>query len=339
MVPSVVHLLDDATVGGVTRTLENVLTSPAFARFGVHRLVPVKRGSFVLPPFHADIVVSHLSVCWANLPLVTALRGAHPKALLIHVEHSYSERFVALKVTDPERFGALMRATYALFDKVVAVSAAQGAWLTRRGFVAPEALSVINPSVELSAFRAVPERVPGPRLRLGAIGRLDEQKGFDILVDALRLVPDADVELHIYGDGAERADLERRAAGDRRIRFHGFASNVAGAMASCDAILMPSRWEPFGNVAMEAFAAGRALVCGRADGLAGHAAVSGLGVGDESHFGWAEMIDRLPRLDLEAAIARGRAHAAGAEARYAAGWQALFAEVRLSVRTDRRRAA
>lgn len=335
MVPSIIHLLDDATVGGVTRTLENVLSSPAFARFGVHRLVPVKRGSFSLPAFAADIIVSHLSICWANLPMLTALRGAHPDAMLVHVEHSYSERFVALKVTNSDRFAALMRSAYALFDRVVAVSEPQGAWMIRRGYVRPEALTVIHPCVELSAFRAVPARVPGPRLRLGAIGRLDEQKGFDILIDALRLVPDVDVELHLYGDGAERAELELRAAGDERIRFHGFAHDVPAAMAACDAILMPSRWEPFGNVAMEAFAAGRALVCSRADGLAGHAAVSGLGVGDGSQFGWAEMIDRLPTLDLDAAIARGRARAMGAEERYAASWQALFAGHRPGGRTGR----
>ncbi|MGH2341545.1 glycosyltransferase [Segnochrobactraceae bacterium EtOH-i3] len=338
MVPSIIHLLDDATVGGVTRTLDNMLTSDGFARFGVHRLVPVKRGAFQLPAFSADIVVSHLSVCWANLPVLTALRGRFPDALLIHVEHSYSERFVALKVRDPERFAALMRSAYALFDRVVAVSEAQGAWLVRRGFVRPEALAVINPSVDLAAFRAVAERVPGPRLKLGAIGRFDEQKGFDILVDALRLVPDADVELHLYGDGAERADLERRAASDRRVIFHGFTSDVAGAMAASDVILMPSRWEPFGNVAMEAFAAGRALVCSRADGLAGHAAVSGLGVGDGSQFGWAEMIERLPTLDLGASVARGRLYATGAEERYAASWQALCASHQPRPLNDRRAA-
>lgn len=338
MVPSIVHLVDDATVGGVTRMLDHMISSPALARIGVHRVEPVARGRLAPPLVTADIIVSHLSICWSNLPMLTALRGAHPDALLIHVEHSYCERFVALKVGHGERFAALMQAAYALFDRVVAVSEAQAAWLRRRAFVRPEALVVLPPCVDLSACLAVPERRPGPRLRLGAIGRLDQQKGFDILIDALRLVSRADVELHVHGDGPQRAELEQRAAGDRRIVFHGFTRDVAGAMAGCDAILMPSRWEPYGLVALEAFAAGRALVCTRADGLAGHAAVAGIAVGDGSHFGWADMIARLPTLDLDAPIARGRAHAAGAADRFAAGWQALVADHRPRSLLDRRMA-
>lgn len=338
MIPSIVHLVDDATVGGVTRMLDHMISSPALARIGVHRVEPVARGRLAPPLVTADIIVSHLSICWSNLPMLTALRGTYPDALLIHVEHSYSERFVALKVGNPERFAALVQAAYALFDRVVAVSEPQGAWLRRRGFVRPEALAVVPPCVDLSACLAVPERRPGGRLRLGAIGRLDQQKGFDILVDALRLVPRADVELHIHGDGQERAELERRAAGDGRIVFHGFTRNVARAMAGCDAILMPSRWEPYGLVALEAFAAGRALICSRADGLAGHAKVAGIAVGDNTHFGWADLIARLPGLDLDVAIARGRAHAAGAADRFAAGWQALVADHQPQSLLDRRAA-
>lgn len=338
MVPSIVHLVDDATVGGVTRMLDHMISSPALARLGVHRVEPVARGRLAPPRIVADIIVSHLSICWSNLPMLTALRGAYPGALLIHVEHSYSERFVALKVGNAERFSALLQSAYALFDRVVAVSEAQGAWMRRRGFVRPEALAVVPPCVDLSACHAVAGRQPGARLRLGAIGRLDQQKGFDILIDALRLVPRADVELHVHGDGPERAELERRAAGDARIVFHGFTRDVAGAMAGCDAILMPSRWEPYGLVALEAFAAGRALICSRADGLAGHAAAAAIAVGDGSHFGWADLIARLPDLDLDAPIARGRAHAAGAADRFAAGWQALVADYRPRSLLDRRAA-
>lgn len=327
MIPSVVHLVDDALPGGVTRLLDHIARSPAFARFGVHRVETVKRGRLTPPRLDADVVVSHLSICWSNLPMLTALRANFPASPLIHVEHSYSERFHALKVEHPERFAALLRTAYALFDRVVAVSEEQAAWLARRRFVAPAALAVISPCVDLEPFFAVPRRRPGAVRKLAAIGRLDRQKGFDIVVDAFRLADARGLELHLFGDGPERESLCRRAGGDRRIVFHGFTADVAGAMARCDAVVMPSRWEPYGLVALEAFAAGRPLIASTADALAGHARAGGIAVGDGSHFGWADVLSRLPTMDLDAGVRRARLHAAAAEAWFAKNWQALLASL------------
>jgi len=323
MLPSIVHLVDDASPGGVTRMLDHIVKSPECRLVGVHRIVTIKRGNLFPPMLKADLLVSHLSVCWANLPLMTALRAAHARTPLVHFEHSYSERFHALNVESPERFAALMRTAYSLFDRVVAVSAPQAAWLTRRRFVEPENLTVINPCVDLAAFQRVPERPIGSTLKLGAIGRFDRQKGFDIVIDALRLTHDAGLELHLYGDGPERDTLVRRAGDDRRIVFHGFTDDVAGAMAECDAIVMPSRWEPFGLVALEAFAAGRPLLCSAADALAGHAGAGAVVVGDNTHFGWADMFDRSADIDLAAGVAIARRRAFAIEGRFATNWRTL----------------
>lgn len=338
MIPSIVHLVDDASPGGVTRMLDHIVKSPECRLVGVHRVVRIKRGSLFPPAFKADLVVSHLSVCWANLPLMTALRAAHARTPLVHFEHSYSERFHALNVDRPERFAALMRIAYSLFDRVVAVSAQQAAWLTRRRFVEPENLAVINPCVDLVAFHRISERLADGTLKLAAVGRFDRQKGFDIVIDALRLTPDAGLELHLFGDGPERDNLVRRAGDDRRIVFHGFTDDVAGAMAACDAVVMPSRWEPFGLVALEAFAAGRPLLCSAADALAGHAGGGATVVGDNTHFGWADMFGHLAGFDLAAGVAVARRRAFAIEGRFASSWRMLVDDC-LRGSADVRRAA
>jgi glycosyltransferase involved in cell wall biosynthesis len=105
---------------------------------------------------------------------------------------------------------------------------------------------------------------------LAYVGRLDMgQKGLDILVEIVvrlrALVGDRMPPVEIIGDGPDRVRIEAlsRASGiDDIVRFRG---RLAGkekfdAIGAAYAVLMPSRFETFGMVAVEALAAGVPLV-------------------------------------------------------------------------------
>ena len=218
---TIYHLVDDAGFGGVNRMLDHL--TRALGTEEKHELVRVKRGQ-LSPPRLADAshIVSHLSVCWKNMPLMTALRARYAETPLIHVEHSYSERFVTARVENRERFETLLSAAYAMFDRIVAVSARQGNWLGRK-FVGPDRLAVIEPCVELDDFFALPDRIAGRKTVIGAIGRFDTQKGFDILIEGLRKSDRQDIEIHFYGQGEEEKRLKKLAGYDPRIVFKGYA--------------------------------------------------------------------------------------------------------------------
>ncbi|WP_323770019.1 glycosyltransferase [Antarctobacter sp.] len=263
--PHVLHLIDDTTAGGVMRVLDHIRHCPLMARNAVHSVQPVLRGK-PLPPVAADVVVSHLTVSWRMLPMLILFRARNATTPLVHVEHSYTEGFAALNVSAKRRFHTLLRTTYALFDRVVAVSRGQARWMQARKLVSDKALQVINPVVDLQGFRALPP-ASATRRTVGAIGRLDPQKGFDMLIPAFRALARRDIRLNVYGDGSERAALEALAEGDDRIRFMGHAASPEAAMAEVDVVAMPSRWEAFGLVALEARAAGRPLVSSGVDGL------------------------------------------------------------------------
>lgn len=322
---AVAHVVDDDSFGGVNRMLAFLQQADE----GVHHsIVRVKRGALKAPQITADIIVSHLSASWKNLPLMTALRGEYPNTPLVHVEHSYSERFAALNVTNRDRFDTLLRNIYALFDAVVAVSDAQAAWLSRKGVVESRVLHVINSCVDLEPFRvAGAARAPGREI-VGAIGRFDRQKGFDTLIKAFAELPEQDLRLHIYGDGPEREQLEGLASGLPNVEFKGFASDPAAAIAACDIIAMPSRWEPYGLVALEAMAAGRTVLCPRADGLAGHIANGAIEVGLNTVEGWRDALSdqRIwqPAPDPDNAAIRD------ASGRTTAAWSSLYATLRSS---------
>ena len=102
-----------------------------------------------------------------------------------------------------------------------------------------------------------------------AMGRLHENKAFDILLRALTDVPDA--WLWIAGDGPERAALKGLARDlgiANRVRFLGWRDDSDALMRAADIFVCPSRHEPLGNVVLEAWAAEKPVVAAAAVGPA-----------------------------------------------------------------------
>lgn len=100
-------------------------------------------------------------------------------------------------------------------------------------------------------------------IRLGSVGRLDKQKGYDVLVAAFRQAfPEGNepVTLVIVGTGPDREVLEVLADGDARISLAGFSNDVAGRMAEMDAFVSSSRFEGLALVVLEAIKAGLPLL-------------------------------------------------------------------------------
>src|SRR5699024_364664 len=97
-----------------------------------------------------------------------------------------------------------------------------------------------------------------------AIGRLTYQKGFDILIEAFRKISKKySMKLIILGEGEQRQELEllinKYALGDR-ISLQGFVDNPYRYMKRAAIFVLPSRWEGFPNVLVEAMACGVPVV-------------------------------------------------------------------------------
>ncbi|NQV85145.1 MAG: glycosyltransferase [Rhodospirillales bacterium] len=94
-----------------------------------------------------------------------------------------------------------------------------------------------------------------------AMGRLHENKAFDVLLEAMARIPG--VYLWIAGEGPLRAELEKKAevlGVKPRTRFLGWREDTPALLASADVFVCPSRHEPLGNVVLEAWAQGVAVV-------------------------------------------------------------------------------
>lgn len=320
------HLVDDTGPGGVTRFLDFMSGSPITAALGEHEVIPVHAGFSRAPRPKADIIVSHVVLSWKNVPFFVALRSANPRATLIHMEHSYSPAFEHLHVKSAKRFRAMLSISLALFDRVVAICEAQQDWLTGPVGVPAAKVALIPPCVDLSQFLALAS-VDGEIRSIGAFGRFDAQKGFDVLIPAFRQARMPGVTLNIFGDGPQRAELEVLAGGDESIVFHGFIEDPCAAMATVDAVAMPSRREPYGLVALEALAASRALLVSRVDGLIDHARNGALSVERLSVEDWCEALRSLPTRTSVRERNQAKQLAGRAGQRFVDGWRALLADV------------
>jgi glycosyltransferase involved in cell wall biosynthesis len=110
---------------------------------------------------------------------------------------------------------------------------------------------------------------PAPAIVLLSLSRLHEKKGLDVLLDALVELPQCIA--WIAGDGPLEADLKARAARlgvEDRVRFLGWRMDRGALLAAADICVLPSRWEPFGTVMLEAWAAGTPLVAAASKGPA-----------------------------------------------------------------------
>jgi len=115
--------------------------------------------------------------------------------------------------------------------------------------------------------KAAPQDVPA----IGAIGRLHEQKGFDRLIEAAVLLHDRGVRftLDIAGEGEDRGLLQRLIAHhglEAMVRLAGWVSPPDAFLAGRDLVVVPSRYEPFGLVVIEAMAAGVPVVASALEG-------------------------------------------------------------------------
>jgi UDP-glucose:(heptosyl)LPS alpha-1,3-glucosyltransferase len=97
-----------------------------------------------------------------------------------------------------------------------------------------------------------------------------ERKGFDVLLEAVGLLQDPTVKIlgagHIVPD-AYRSLIERLGLTDR-LEWLGSSSDVALLHAASDALVLPTRYEPWGIVVVEALASGLPVVTSQITGSA-----------------------------------------------------------------------
>lgn len=163
---------------------------------------------------------------------------------------------------------ALMRVLYPRADTVVAISKDVFDDLVGRGISKAHKMQLIGNPIDVKASHENFSRtaqVPGTLngAYICAIGRLTRQKGFDVLLRAFAQIQDRGVHLVILGEGPLRAELEAQAEYlgiSDRLCMPGFSLHPERVLCGSSLFVLSSRWEGFGNVLVEALAAGVPIV-------------------------------------------------------------------------------
>jgi len=331
MKPSILHVLIDRNVGGVTASVNSLLRSRLAEKFNFLLLTPQEAFSKA-SKLKPELIVVHDACSWKFVFTLLRLRS---QSKLIIQEHHYSEAFEALNVPSKWRFRLMLKLAYSIANRVIAISYAQMNWMLEHKLVRHRKLTIIQQSRVLDDFLVIPIKPLGERLVLGAYGRFSDQKGIDLLLEAMHGLPDLDVELLIGGYGENEELLKQVAEDDRRIKFVGQLTNVPQFLESCDIIVIPSRWEPWGNVCLEAKAAGKPVIVTSVDGLAEQVDNCGLVVGAnvedlKEAIAKVANIHKTSPQTLSRWGENGRDSVRGAWERYLTEWEALFWQFRKS---------
>ena len=120
--------------------------------------------------------------------------------------------------------------------------------------LAPGSVRSIPNGVPDAELEPLPRPFAGPTI--GSVGRLDRQKGYDVLLHALADLPEA--ALVLVGDGPEREPLEALAQDlglQDRVRFAGWQAEPRRHLTTFDVFALPSRFEGFPLAIVEAMLA------------------------------------------------------------------------------------
>jgi glycosyltransferase involved in cell wall biosynthesis len=187
-------------------------------------------------------------------------------------------------------------------DGVVAVSDWVRMLLLRNGV--PDR-KIIFSRHGLSRFQDSREQRIDPKsapLRVCFLGRIDGRKGSATLVDAMKLVPEVDLELHLYGIGQSNASEDvwsslKASHGDARISFFEAVPHemVVPMLRNYHVLAVPSQYVETGPlVVLESLAAGTPVIGSNLGGIAEwiQHEKNGVLVDSKNTQGWADALRR-----------------------------------------------
>jgi len=212
--------------------------------------------------FHANLA-GRIAARWAGIPYIVAgIRVA---------DRRYRSRLW------------LDRLTNGLVDCNVCVSRGVAEFSIHEGRLDPAKVVVIPNGVDVRRFAEAPPAdlspfgIPPGCFVFVSVGRLDPQKGYLVLLDAVgqlrrELGPEDAKRLRvlIVGEGPERSRLEERIAASglaECITLAGWQADVPGLLRAAAAYVHPALWEGLPNALLEAMAAGLPVVAARAEGV------------------------------------------------------------------------
>ncbi|CCW35307.1 glycosyltransferase [Chthonomonas calidirosea] len=292
--PTRIALVTRPAVGGIRRHLHTLISGLQQAGWEPLLLAP------------PDFMVEGLSV--PQYPMAFSVRQSPPAHIRTvfqltrwlqmqapHIVHAHG--LWAALLTAPATWRAQLPFVFTLHNLIPRLSAPQRLffqWAAKRASriiavseavartaeavgIPSQWIEVIPNGIDPTPFLQLPSRkearaqlsLPLDRPVVASVGRLSQEKGFDVLLVAAQRLANQPVPplVVIAGDGPERASLAQQASSLKHVRLLGPLPSVEPLYAAADLVVIPSREEGQGIVAIEAMFARKAIVATAVGGL------------------------------------------------------------------------
>ncbi len=260
-----VHLLADPDrLGDMLMDVPATLHTYQSSRSPAHLRHVAGRLHAQLQALQPDIVYLH-----STFPGVYGrlrLHRAHPSWTTLYCAHgwAFTQHISKLK---QKTYQWIERALASRADAIVSISHYEHKSAVQAGIKHPRHRIIPHGTPAANANVQPVIQLQGNGIHLLFVGRFDQQKGVDRLFDAWKDPRLEDMHLWLIGD----TTLEKSTKVPVQPNVHhlGWIRNdlMDGYIKSFHAVIMPSRWEGFGLVALEAMRNGRAVLASRTGGL------------------------------------------------------------------------
>ena len=289
------------TLGGAEKTLFALATLLDHRRFTVAGVVSLK------PEGHYARLLAAQGVKTQTLNLARAPRPSDAKRLAAIIErerpdivHAVMYQAIQIarmakplaaapfKLISSPRVNYRSRSMWTLLvdrwlkerdDLLIAECDASRRFLLERLGYKPGKMITIRNGVDLAGWppskidrqkKRMTLRLGAADILIGGVGRLDRQKGFATLIEAMSRLKSAPLRCAILGDGPERPHLEaliRRHHLERSVWLLGEKGEIPSWLSAFDLYCLPSLWEGLPNSLLEAMALGLPVVASGVDGV------------------------------------------------------------------------
>jgi glycosyltransferase involved in cell wall biosynthesis/2-polyprenyl-3-methyl-5-hydroxy-6-metoxy-1,4-benzoquinol methylase len=248
------HIIANVRGGGLEALLrkQNIPFTVLHRKGIFGRFKNIKQLKHLLQDLNPDIVHTHLFAAdfWGRI----AARRAKIKNIVTTL-HNVKIHFGSIGIQ-------IMRALKSYSKIYVAISFDVAEYLKKTIKVSKDKVKIIQNGVESSKIVKRQNQPFHDIPRFVFIGRLESQKNPDILLKALAEVRGS-WECFIYGEGSMERDLKHLA--DElgilpRLYWEGVVENTHSVYSKNDVFILPSAWEGFGLVAVEAAVAGIPMI-------------------------------------------------------------------------------
>lgn len=203
-----------------------------------------------------------------NIDNVHFMATCHTNA--IEENRLFKSKFTKLKTY---LYMCMASLTYKWADSIVCVSRGVADATSKYTGIPISKIRVIyNPIVEYDFYEKCKENIdedfwnnPHGEKVIVSVGRLTEQKNFELLIEAFKLVVECNdkIKLYILGEGEKRMQLEQKIQElnlSSYVVLPGYVTNPYKYISNADLFVSSSSWEGFGNSIAEALATGAKIV-------------------------------------------------------------------------------